>query len=219
MKLILDLFNSNKKINSVLILMCVYAVSLLIIRAKITQSIFLFFLMWNLFLGLIPYFLMLYLKMNDNYTKSKIKMYATTVIWLAFLPNSFYIVTDLVHLSLSHASTFWYDLTIISSFAFIGFFLGIQSIFLFEKIIVNNFHKKIQIIIVPAVCLLSGFGIYLGRILRYNSWDIISHPVKLFSDIGTQLTTYNSMLFSLHFGILIYLFYTSKKLILTIKSN
>ena len=123
------------------------------------------------------------------------------------------------HLSLSHPATFWFDLTVISSFAFVGFFVGMQSILEFEKILLTVYNKKILIIIIPMVCFLCGFGIYLGRILRYNSWDIVSNPTQLIVDIGIQLITIKTILFSIHFGLFIYLFYTSKKIIFNTKSN
>ena len=219
MKLILLLFNSNKNNNKAIMIMCIYCLALLVIRAQLTQNIFLFFLIWNLFLAIIPYALMIYLRMQDNFRNSKIKTFIIVTIWLVFLPNSFYIITDLVHLTLSHPATFWFDLTIICSFAFVGFFVGIQSILEFEKILASIYDKKILIIIIPLICFLCGFGIYLGRILRYNSWDIISNPTQLFVDIGVQLITIKTILFSIHFGILIYLFYTSKKIIFNTKSN
>ena len=219
MKLILLLFNSNKNNNRAIMMMCVYCLALLIIRAQLTQNIFLFFLIWNLFLAIIPYTLIMYLKLQDNVKNSKIKTCIVITVWLAFLPNSFYIITDLVHLSLSHPATFWFDLTVISSFAFVGFFVGMQSILEFEKILLTVYNKKILIIIIPMVCFLCGFGIYLGRILRYNSWDIISNPTQLIVDIGIQLITIKTILFSIHFGLFIYLFYTSKKIIFNTKSN
>ncbi|WP_409025079.1 DUF1361 domain-containing protein [Flavobacterium sp.] len=199
--------------------MVIYCLSLLIVRAKITQNIFLFFLIWNLFLALIPYLLIIYLRIQDDFRKNKIKTYLIIAIWLAFLPNSFYIITDLVHIFQSHPSTFWFDLTLISSFAFVGFFIGIQSIFEFEKIAMTFYNEKMLLIIIPILCFLCGFGVYLGRILRYNSWDIISNPKQLVIDIGLQLITAKTILFSVHFGIFIYLFYTSKKIIFNTKSN
>jgi uncharacterized membrane protein len=125
MKQLINLFNSNKPNNTVITIMALYSLSLLLIRAKLTQNIFLFFLIWNLFLAAIPYFIILYLKVNV--LKSKIKIYILLFVWLIFLPNAFYIITDLKHLSHSHHSTFWFDLSVIASFAILGFFLGLQK--------------------------------------------------------------------------------------------
>lgn len=215
MKQLIHLFNANKRSNIVITIMTLYCFSLLLIRAKLTQNIFLFFLIWNLFLATVPYLIMLYLKVNA--LKSKLKVYGLLTVWLAFLPNSFYIITDLKHLSHSHHSTFWFDLSLIASFAMLGFFLGLQSLYEFEKIGKTLFNKKIMLFLMPIICFLCGFGIYLGRILRYNSWDIVSDPIQLLFDISNELITIKTILFSLHFGIFIYLFYTVKKLIISNK--
>ena len=211
MKQLINLFNANKRHNTVIAIMALYGFSLLLIRAKLTQNIFLFFLIWNLILAIVPYFIMLYLKKNA--LKSKLKTYLLCFVWLVFLPNSFYIITDLKHLSHSHSSTFWFDLSLIASFAILGFFLGLQSLSEFEKISKSVFNKKVTAFLIPIICFLCGFGIYLGRILRYNSWDIISSPLALLSDMGSELLTIKTMLFSMHFGLFIYLLYVVKKLI------
>jgi uncharacterized membrane protein len=216
MKLIVHLFNTNKQSNIAITIMSIYCLSLLIIRANITQNIFLFFLIWNLFLAIIPYLTILYLK--ATVLQSKLKSYVLLFVWLLFLPNSFYIITDLVHLSQSHDSTFWYDLTLIISFAILGFFLGLLSLFEFEKIGNTLFNQKTRHVLLPMICFLCGFGIYIGRILRYNSWDIISNPIRLIFDMSSELLSVKTMLFSFHFGLFIYLFYIAKKLIINNQS-
>jgi uncharacterized membrane protein len=213
MKLIHQIFNTNKKHNIALLIMIIYSMSLLIIRAKITQTVFLFFLIWNLFLAIIPYLIMIYLKTLNYNSTNKLKSYLMILIWIVFLPNSFYIITDLIHLSKSDQSTFWYDLILIGSFSIVGFFLGIQSIFEFEKIAKKDFNSKKVDFIIPLLCFLCGLGIYLGRILRYNSWDIISNPLNLSEDIASKIMSSEMIFFSANFGIFIYIFYVSKKII------
>jgi len=212
MQLITKLFNSNRKINSILLLFTIYSLSLLAARAKLTHTIFLYFLVWNLFLAFIPYFFISYLKTQIAIQKSKIKTFSLLFLWLLFLPNSFYILTDLVHLSQSSNHLFWFDLVVISSYALIGFTLGIISIIEFEKIIKSYVSTLITNLLIPLVCFLCGIGIYLGRILRYNSWDIMSNPLELFHSLLISLTTVHTLLFSFYFGVYIYLFYISKKI-------
>lgn len=134
----------------------------------------------------------------------------------AFLPNSFYILTDLIHLSQSSNHLFWFDLVVISSYALIGFTLGIVSLIEFENIIKNYTSTLITHLIMPAICFLCGVGIYLGRILRYNSWDIISNPFELVRAIFLSVTSANALLFSFYFGVNIYLFLSLKKIYSTI---
>jgi uncharacterized membrane protein len=219
MNLLIILFNTNRKNNTLLILFSIYCLTLLVVRAKLTQSIFLFFLIWNLFLAIIPYMMIVTLKSSVSILKSKFKTGAYLFVWLLFLPNSFYIITDFVHLSQSNNNTFWFDLIVLSSYAFMGFTLGLLSLSEFEKIVKPSFSSKIIRIIIPVVCFLCGIGIYIGRILRYNSWDIISNPFDLVNDILSKLVSIDAFLFSLHFGFFIYLFYVAKNLIINTKSS
>jgi uncharacterized membrane protein len=212
MQLIIKLFNSNRKMNSVLVLFSIYSLFLLVIRAKLTNTIFLYFLVWNQFLAFVPYFFISYLKTQIAIQKSKIKTFSLLFLWLLFLPNSFYILTDLIHLSQSSNHLFWFDLVVISSYALIGFTIGIISLLEFENILKTYTSALITNLIIPAVCFLCGIGIYLGRILRFNSWDIISNPFELFRAMLISLSSAHALLFSFYFGVYIYLFYILKKI-------
>jgi len=211
MELFVKLFENHKKINKVLLLFTGYCFSLLLFRAKITNSIYLFFLIWNLFLALIPYAIISYLKINFIQIHSKFKIGILQFCWLLFLPNSFYIITDLVHVVRSTGTIFYLDLIIISSFAIGGFVLGILSIIDFESTFESNIPNKIKPFLIPTICLLCGFGIYLGRILRFNSWDIISNPFQLSESIFIELLNWKTLAFSVHFGIFIYFSLLFKK--------
>jgi len=216
MQLIIKLFNSNRKINSVLLLFTAYSLILLVIRAKLTNTIYLFFLVWNLFLAFIPYLFISYLKTQITIQKRRIKTFTLLFLWLLFLPNSFYILTDLIHLSQSSNHLFWFDLVVISSYALIGFTLGIISLIEFENIIKTCTSPLITNLIMPVICFLCGIGIYLGRILRYNSWDIISDPLEIVRAIFLAVTSAHALLFSFYFGVYIYLFFSLKKIYSTI---
>jgi len=218
MHLIIKLFNSNRKTNSILLLFTAYCLILLIIRAKLTNSIYLFFLVWNLFLAFIPYFFISFLKERMTLQKSKFKTVLLLFAWLLFLPNSFYLLTDFIHLSQSSNHLVWFDLVVISSYALIGFTVGIISLIEFENIIENYVSPIIIQLIIPLICFLCGFGIYLGRILRYNSWDILSNPTELFQAILSSSLSTHTLLFSFYFGVYIYLFYSLKKIYSTINS-
>lgn len=215
MNLILKLFNQNKKANQLLLLYAIYCLSLLLVRAKITNSIYLFFLIWNLFLAVIPYAITSHLLASNWEKASKVKTLFILGIWLAFIPNSFYIITDLVHLAKSEGSIFWLDLIIVSSHALIGFALGILSFLDFEKIMQQFISPKKSTILIPILCFLCGLGIYIGRILRYNSWDIISNPIDLATDLFVEALSSKSLLFSTHFGVFIYFSFLIKKNLMT----
>ena len=133
----IKLFNNNRKINGILLLFTAYCLVLLVVRAKLTHSIYLFFLVWNLFLAFVPYFFISYLKSKISLQKSKIKALSLLFVWLLFLPNSFYLITDFIHLSQSSNHLVWFDLVVFSSYALIGFTIGILSLLEFENIIEN----------------------------------------------------------------------------------
>lgn len=217
MQTILQLYFSNKRLNNLLVLFGIFCLSLSLIRVKLTTSIYLIFLVWNLFLAVVPFLLTSYLK-TINLFENKFKTLVLLSIWLLFLPNSFYIITDFVHLSLSNDHTFWYDLLLISSYASLGFLLGIISLKDIEELLSHKLNTSICSFLIFSISILSGFGIYLGRILRYNSWDILKNPVELFTDLWNIFFTTKSLGFSILYGCFIYfIFRISKYFSITIK--
>lgn len=217
MQTILQLYLLNKRLNNLLFLFSFFCLSLSLIRVKLTTSIYLMFLIWNLFLAVIPFLLTSYLKTRKLF-ENKFKNGLILSIWLLFLPNSFYIITDFVHLSLSNSYTFWYDLLLISSYSTLGFLLGIISLQDFENLLSDKLNASICSFLVFGISILSGFGIYLGRILRYNSWDILKNPIALFTDLVEIFITMKSIGFSILFGTFIYfIFRISKYFSITIK--
>ncbi|MBN8642384.1 MAG: DUF1361 domain-containing protein [Flavobacteriales bacterium] len=205
MKTILQLIHLNKRINYTILALSVYCFGLLIVRAKATQSVYLFFLIWNLVLAVIPYLISSFATLHFSKFKNW-HMGIIVLMWITFLPNSFYIITDLVHVVKSSGNLFYYDLILISSFAITGFFLGLSSLIQIEQVVEKlNFKPRTIHYSLLLICLLNGFGIYIGRVLRFNSWDIISNPIDLFSTLCSELLTKETILFSLHFGMFIYL--------------
>jgi uncharacterized membrane protein len=211
MELLSKLFLINQKSNKIVLFVSLYCLFLLLLRAKIMQSFYLFFLIWNLILAVIPHLITSYLMTLKNIENKKVVLFVMLFVWLLFLPNSFYIITDLMHIVNSKKQTFWFDLILISSYSLVGFMLGLLSLLDFERIITRVFPQKIVSFTIPIICLLSGFGIYLGRILRFNSWEIISNPRDLILDsLQTALST-ESILFIFNFGIFIYITLVIKK--------
>ena len=139
------------------------------------------FLVWNITLALIPYIITVYLKNDRNLNKRKLLFWFG--IWLLFLPNSAYLMTDLVHLKPSHDHWFWLDLMVLLSFTLSGLFLFFLSIKEMKYHLEQYFNLKRNTLITIVIIYLSAFGIYLGRFLRFNSWEIISNSSDLFSHI------------------------------------
>jgi len=104
-------------------------------------------------------------------------------VWLLFVHNSFYIVTDLFHLYHLNAAPKWLDILMIFSFAWNGILCGIISIRSIEMIFLWKRKKNFSLLLVFVVMWLSAFGVYIGRVLRFNSWDVITNPFSLMCDI------------------------------------
>ena len=167
----------NFKTVSILTLCCLVSVFLLMVRLKITESFFLLFLVWNLFLAVIPFGISFYVRQQKKLKKWQ--LIGWSCVWILFLPNAPYIVTDLIHLQLSDGLIVLVDLVVISSFAIAGLLFYLVSVRDMELLFQQNFSKKLRIVFFSVLPFLCGFGIYLGRFLRFNSWDILQDPTSL----------------------------------------
>jgi uncharacterized membrane protein len=116
------------------------------------------------------------------------QFFAFTAAWLLFFPNAPYIFTDLIHLTSRDFAHFWVDLVIFLSCALTGLVLGFVSLYLIQCIVLNTFGRVASWFFIAAVAGLSSFGIYLGRFLRFNSWDVVFKPVALYHGIGGWIT-------------------------------
>jgi uncharacterized membrane protein len=140
------------------------------------------FLVWNLFLAFLPYSLSLFIKDAACYTQRRYLM-VLMLIWLLLIPNAFYILTDLFHLRKVEVVPLWYDLALISSFAWNGLIMGILSVRHLEKLIVDRWQLCSQWAFIIPVMYLNALGIYIGRYLRFNSWDVFANPLQLIRDV------------------------------------
>ncbi|WP_378183281.1 DUF1361 domain-containing protein [Aquimarina sp. SS2-1] len=159
-----------------------FSVVLLLIRIMRVESYFFLFLVWNLFLACIPYGVTTLLSFSKIH-KNKFLFAIGFIFWLAFLPNAPYILTDLQHIRLSTLHSVWFDVLLILSFAINGLIIGYASLRTMQELLYQYFSKKTTYFIVHLTLFLSGFGIYMGRILRWNSWDLIQNPLDILGDI------------------------------------
>lgn len=183
------------------ILSIIFCLGLVCLRIATTKSFFFSFLIWNLFLAIAPYLISqfaLFYGISRLTWKFKLPIF---IIWLLFLPNAPYLITDLVHLHNTFANWTWFDLFTVFSFATTGLLLGILSLLDLYTILTHSFTKKLANFMIPIVCLLSGYGIYLGRFLRFNSWDVIYKTRTIAHEIITSSTKPYVWLMSFAFGI------------------
>jgi uncharacterized membrane protein len=167
------------------------------------------FLVWNLFLAYIPYFISTRLtrmeagrgetrmaaggtaaRMDGGRAGHGLVWWTLALLWLLFIPNSFYIITDLYHLGDLYNDRNmpqWFDLAMILSFVWNGLLLGVLSVRQMERLLVPKLTLIKELLFLYPVMWLNALGIFIGRYLRYNSWDIVTDPFRLLRDIATMV--------------------------------
>ncbi len=164
-----------------------FTVFLLALRVALTGSIFGIFLVWNLFLAGLPLFFALWLQHYRGGKGNPLGQMLLFTAWLLFFPNAMYIVTDLFHLKARQPVPLWYDTIILFSAAWNGVLLGFKSLRVIERLFAQMFNKTIGSLAAASMLFLAGYGIFLGRYLRWNSWDIIGNPLSLVADMAHHL--------------------------------
>jgi len=139
---------------------------------------------WNLFLAWIPFALALIVYDRANTGVSTPKLAAVGLLWLLFLPNAPYLVTDLKYIGRDGGVPAMYDVLLLSAAAWTGLLLGLTSLFLVHAVARRLIGALNAWVFVLGVLALSSFGIYLGRVQRWNSWDVFVRPGSLFGDIA-----------------------------------
>lgn len=202
MKALKTYIQTQVKTLSVIVVALVFSATLLLVRIKLNKSFFFLFLIWNLFLATIPYAITVYLNTKENLGKLTLSIWF--MVWLAFLPNAPYIVTDFIHIRLGNEALLWLDVLVVLSFALSGLLLFYMSILDMQRLVKSKFEKFPIKITSQMILFLCGFGVYLGRFLRYNSWEIISRPHILFIDILNMVMApfqhYEAWFFTIGFG-------------------
>lgn len=160
---------------------------LLTVRIKVTESFHYAFLIWNLFLAFIPYVITFILGSQKTWQRSWWTFLPLFVLWLLFLPNTPYLISDLQHLHYAPKAMVWYDALLLFIFAAYGLYIMTLTIQEMKGILSEKIPMKWIPVVITSIFILCGFGIYLGRFLRWNSWDILQNPMTLFEDIVMRI--------------------------------
>jgi uncharacterized membrane protein len=164
------------------------SVSLFVIRAIQYDTTRYAFLNWNLFLAWLPLVFALllgaWLRKNPWVSWQGIVL---TVLWLGFLPNSFYLVSDLIHLQTTTANHVLYDTVMLLSFAWNGLVLGFFSLYLVHLSLLKRLKRPQAHIAIASVLLICSFAIYLGRYLRWSTWDVLVNPAGILFDVSDRI--------------------------------
>ncbi len=156
----------------------------------------LWFLPWNLLLAWIPWLSAQAIARG----RGRGGLAALSAVWLLFLPNAPYLVTDLVHLRPRPPVPASYDVLLFASFALAGCALAWGAIELVHARLARAIGRARAAAAVGAVLLLTGFGVYLGRFGRWNSWDLLGRPRALLADAAGALGDPRALAFSLLFA-------------------
>ena len=140
------------------------------------------FLVWNLFLAWIP-FGFAWIAYSSTHLPKGIKVLLIGVcafLWLIFFPNAPYILTDFQHLAKRNSEApVWYDVIMLLWFSWNGLLLGIISLYFMQKVVARGLGNISSWVFVVSVIVLSSLGVYVGRFLRWNSWDVMVDPFAM----------------------------------------
>jgi uncharacterized membrane protein len=206
-----------KKLNDIQKLISVsvgFTLILLIIRCVYTGTLTYFFYPWNLFLGMLPVFF------SGSLLKEKTFNYKSILwlgLWLLFLPNAPYLLTDIFHFQERLPVPMWFDLILVVSGAWNGILFCMISLFRVEKFLKACVNPRFVNVLMFLLLIPCGYGIYIGRYLRYNSWDIVTNPKGLIKasthHIHHPLQSLNVWLFTFVFAAFLgIVYFTIKKL-------
>ena len=153
-----------------------FCVGLIVLRSLATGTGPRVWLVWNLILAWVPFWLALAVYDGRRRGASARVLLPLSALWLVFFPNAPYILTDFVHLEHEGAAPLWFDALVIASFAFTGLLLGYVSLYLMQAVVRSRFGTLAGWAAAIGTLALSSVGIYLGRFLRVNSWDVVTNP-------------------------------------------
>ncbi len=179
-----DISGRRRAIYAALALLSLFSVALIVTRYVYSSEPLFGGLIWNLFLAWIPFGLSIILYDRHRAGARPRSLVPLGLLWLIFLPNAPYIVTDFKHLVQSPAVPLWVDVVVIAAPAWTGMLLGFLSLYLVQSVVRQLAGARVAWVAAVAVLGLSSFGIYLGRVLRWNSWDVIANP-GILSDLGS----------------------------------
>ena len=192
--------------------------SLVTTRGLLTGNWWFFVMLtWNLFLAFFPLGVVLVLRdlrtgpgpgpARSSGFVNRWLLSAGLAVWLAFLPNAPYIITDLFHLKSVEASLLWFDTITLFLFAQTGLLAGLYSTLIVHRMLRPLAGQWLTWALMLGSQVLSGFGIYLGRFGRWNSWDVLTQPLALVDALATVYQDHLSLKLTLAYGFVLAVLY------------
>lgn len=166
---------------------CLGCVGLLWVRQGTSRAAGMGSLVWNLFLAAFPFPLAWGVDALTRRGRDW-AAFPIGVAWLLFFPNAPYLVTDLIHLKEVDGVPLWFDALVFGAFAVTGVLLGYVSLYLMQISIRRRFGNVVAAAVALGSIGLGGYGLYLGRVERWNSWDALGRPGVLARAVTGHLT-------------------------------
>ncbi len=180
--------SSRVRLGAALVCSSLVGVILFLVASLENNSFDYGYLLWNLGLAWIPLALVLWLQkvLRTSLWSSWLPL-IITLLWLSFLPNSFYMLTDYIHLLESERVNPLFDLVMFTSLILNALILGYLSLYLVHQEFVKRLSRRTSALLVGGVLLLSSFAIFIGRDLRWNTWDVVLNPASVIFDVSDRL--------------------------------
>jgi uncharacterized membrane protein len=175
-----DISARRRAVYAALVLLSLFSAALIGVRYLYSSEPLFGWLIWNLFLAWIPFGLAILIYDRHRAGVRPLRLLPLAALWLLFLPNAPYIVTDFKHLVPSPVVPLWVDIVVIAAPAWTGMLLGFLSLYLVQSVVRDLAGARVAWAAAVGVLGLASFGIYLGRVLRWNSWDVLAHPRLVF---------------------------------------
>lgn len=160
--------------------------TLLAARVWYAHDLMFRFLAWNLFLALVPAFASAAMVRADR-RNARLPAILFAAVWLLFLPNAPYLITDLVHLKPRPPVPYWFDIVLFTTFVGAGILAAFSSFNDVQHVVALRFGRAASWAVLALAAFAAGFGIYLGRDARLNSWDVFTRPGDLLPAVTERL--------------------------------
>jgi uncharacterized membrane protein len=177
-----------------LVLASILSCALVVVRAYYAGTTAYVFFFWNLTLAWVPLAAALvFYGLAARQIRSWTLLLGAAIIWFLFFPNAPYIVTDIVHLRETPPVPYWYDIICVLAFVQTGLFVGYLSLYLMQEVVRAWMGRWAGWLFALVMLSLSAFGVYLGRFLRWNSWDALVTPFDILRDAARVANPWNDV--------------------------
>lgn len=181
-------FSSRQRVVVSLAGMTAVSLVLLVIHMRRSHSTEYAYLVWNLFLAWLPLVLSAWLvRLLATRLWSQWLPLAVTLAWLMLLPNSFYMISDYVHIQDMSPDDLLFGVVVFTAFIFTAAALGFASLYTIHTELRRRLGHRLSTGLVAIILFACSFAIYLGRDLRWNSWDILLNPAGILFDVSDRI--------------------------------